>query len=137
MKSVGGGSGRGAVRSFTWAKPSRSEMMKLLLSIALLLLGAQLSESACFDQQQLTDDRGTCFDTNDGTYHQFGERWLSTNCWECVCARGDYKCCERYFMPIGFSHDCMVTFDRHSCSFRVISKNDPSVECLIEGAVGK
>ncbi|XP_078285198.1 beta-microseminoprotein-like [Rhinoraja longicauda] len=137
MKSVGGGSGTEAVRSFTWAKPSGSEMMKLLLSIALLLLGAEHSGSACFYQQQNTDDKGTCFDTNDGTYHQFGESWLSTNCWECVCARKGYKCCERYFMPTGFPHDCMITFDMHSCSFRVISKNDPSVECSIGGAVGK
>ncbi|XP_055518472.1 prostate-associated microseminoprotein-like [Leucoraja erinacea] len=137
MKPPGGGSGTEAVRSFTRAKWSGSEIMKLLLCIALLLPGPQLSESACFFQPQATDGRDTCFDLNDGTYHQYGEGWFSSNCWECVCARGGYKCCERYFMPFGVPEECVITFDIHTCSFHVKMKNDRSVDCDIGGAIGK
>ncbi|XP_078284994.1 prostate-associated microseminoprotein-like [Rhinoraja longicauda] len=79
----------------------------------------------------------TCFDTNDGTVHQYGESWLNSNCQSCVCSAHGYECCARYFRPTGYSDDCMVMFDLHSCMFRVHSKADPSVECPAEAAIGK
>ncbi|XP_055518467.1 beta-microseminoprotein-like isoform X2 [Leucoraja erinacea] len=111
--------------------------MKLLLCIALLLPAAQLSESACFFEKQNTTGTGTCFDTNDGTHHQFGESWMNTNCWDCVCAQKGYECCERYSVPFGVPDECMIIFQIQTCSFQVFMKNDPSVECTVGGAIGK
>ncbi|XP_055518469.1 prostate-associated microseminoprotein-like [Leucoraja erinacea] len=111
--------------------------MKHLLCIALLLLAAQPLESACFITPQHISARGFCLDTNDGTSHEFGEYWYSTNCWECVCSLIGYICCERYFMPEGFPADCMLTFDIQNCRFRLKKRKNPTIDCPVEIVVGK
>ncbi|XP_055518471.1 prostate-associated microseminoprotein-like isoform X2 [Leucoraja erinacea] len=110
---------------------------KLLLCIALLLLAAPLSESSCTFQRQDTSGKDVCVDVNDGTFHELEEVWMGSNCWECVCSRKGYTCCDRYFMPNDFPDDCMITFDIQECSFHVKQKAHPTVDCQTRVAVGK
>ncbi|XP_078284996.1 beta-microseminoprotein-like [Rhinoraja longicauda] len=112
-------------------------VQKHLLCIALLFLAAQLLESACFFELQHTTARGFCFDTNDGTAHEIGELWTPTNCWECSCSLFGYMCCDRYFMPLDYPKDCMLTFDIQACAFLVKKKNNPFIDCPIQVIVGK
>ncbi|XP_055518187.1 beta-microseminoprotein-like, partial [Leucoraja erinacea] len=116
---------------------------KLVLCIALLLLAAQLSESACFFQRQITRARGKprvrnrCIDKFDGTIHHIGESWKNSNCLNCECSVDGYECCELYSTPTSFESDCTVYFDRKACEFRVRLDSDPSVECPVLEAVGR
>ncbi|XP_055518468.1 beta-microseminoprotein-like [Leucoraja erinacea] len=113
--------------------------MKLLLCIALLLLAAQLSESACFFQRHHKRAKGKppaplgCIDKSDGTAHDIGESWKNANCLNCVCSSNGYECCEMYSTPTSFPKGCNVLFDREACEFRAHVESDPSVECPVHG----
>ncbi|XP_055518169.1 beta-microseminoprotein-like [Leucoraja erinacea] len=106
--------------------------MKLLLGIALLLLAAQLSESACFFQLQSTSEPGkskVCIDTTDGSVHKVGDSWNATNCMVCWCENGSYRCCERSPRTFVYPEDCVAVFDNEACQYRTHAKGNPSLEC--------
>lgn len=103
-----------------------------------------------------------CKDDTDETWHAVGSSWRNSACMDCTCS----GCCSAYVwqlvavfewenhcalmwplspvscncsysIPRSFPSDCEKVFDQNACEYRVLKKNDPSVECPIYESVGK
>ncbi|XP_016898552.1 beta-microseminoprotein-like [Cynoglossus semilaevis] len=74
-----------------------------------------------------------CKDDTDETWHAVGSSWRNSACMDCTCS----GCCSAYSIPRSFPSDCEKVFDQNACEYRVLKKNDPSVECPIYESVGK
>uniref|UniRef100_A0A3P8WCU8 Beta-microseminoprotein-like n=1 Tax=Cynoglossus semilaevis TaxID=244447 RepID=A0A3P8WCU8_CYNSE len=73
-----------------------------------------------------------CKDDTDETWHAVGSSWRNSACMDCTCS----GCCSNhcaliYSIPRSFPSDCEKVFDQNACEYRVLKKNDPSVECPI------
>ncbi|CAB1333820.1 unnamed protein product [Coregonus sp. 'balchen'] len=77
-----------------------------------------------------------CLYDNDGTWHDIGSRWRTSDCMRCYCqANGVMSCCQTYFEPTRFPDDCMMEFDQKACKYNVFKKNDRSIPCPIYGGM--
>ncbi|XP_072923343.1 beta-microseminoprotein-like [Hemitrygon akajei] len=123
-------------------RTSLGTIMKLLLCIALLLLVAQLSESFCASKQRTPQDGSSlseqpCIDPLDGASYPVGETWIDADCMRCTCGVNITSCCATYYVPSGYSEDCVAKFNCQQCRYRVYRKDNPAIECEVRGSIGK
>ncbi|XP_072923209.1 beta-microseminoprotein-like [Hemitrygon akajei] len=116
--------------------------MKLLLCIALLLLVAQLSESGCifYPRKPLNGSslsEQPCIDPLDGASYPVGETWIDAGCMRCTCGVDTRECCTTYYVPSGYSEDCVAKFNCQQCRYRVYRKDNPAIECEVRSGRGK
>uniref|UniRef100_A0A4W5PV57 Beta-microseminoprotein n=1 Tax=Hucho hucho TaxID=62062 RepID=A0A4W5PV57_9TELE len=63
-----------------------------------------------------------CLYDKDGTWHDIGSSWRTSDCMKCYCqASRDMSCCQSRSFP----DDCMKEFDQKACKYNMFKKNDP------------
>ncbi|PIK39818.1 Beta-microseminoprotein [Apostichopus japonicus] len=65
-----------------------------------------------------------------------GERWQSDNCETCRCKRWGYKCCTRFWTPIGLPEECIALWDQKQCQYQIVLRKDETKECQKEPMAG-
>ncbi|KAF1543718.1 UNVERIFIED_CONTAM: Beta-microseminoprotein, partial [Eudyptes pachyrhynchus] len=77
-----------------------------------------------------------CHDWN-GKLHEFGSHWRSADCYDCSCSRDGIGCCSSFTTPVGYDEEkCVSIFNKETCTYKVVEKNDHSKECPVHGWVG-
>ncbi|XP_058697915.1 beta-microseminoprotein-like [Poecile atricapillus] len=77
-----------------------------------------------------------CLD-EEGKVHEFGSRWRTENCNDCSCSRGGIDCCTSYMRPVDYDEEkCESIFNKDTCSYKVVEKDDHSKECPVHSWVG-
>ncbi|NXN74253.1 MSMB protein, partial [Himantopus himantopus] len=77
-----------------------------------------------------------CRDLN-GEGHEFGSSWRTTDCNDCSCSRGGIRCCTSFAKPVGYDTEkCVSIFNKDTCTYKVVEKDDHSKECPVHGWVG-
>ncbi|XP_027702168.1 beta-microseminoprotein J1-like [Vombatus ursinus] len=73
----------------------------------------------------------------DGTMRKFGSQWLS-DCNLCTCDEtSGIECCSTLMRPIGYDTDkCKEIFNKFTCMFTVVQKNNPSIICKVTRYIG-
>ncbi|NXT89862.1 MSMB protein, partial [Anhinga rufa] len=67
---------------------------------------------------------------SDGVLHAFGSRWRTEDCYDCSCNTDGINCCAGFGTPIGFNEEkCEKIFNKKTCTYKVVEKEDPSKEC--------
>ncbi|NXX17644.1 MSMB protein, partial [Podargus strigoides] len=74
---------------------------------------------------------------SDGELHKFGSRWRDADCNDCSCDRKGIGCCSSYATPVGYEEEkCVSIFNKETCTYKVVEKDDHSKECPVHGWVG-
>ncbi|NXG47445.1 MSPJ protein, partial [Psilopogon haemacephalus] len=69
--------------------------------------------------------------------HEFGSKWRTDDCLDCYCSKDGIQCCTSYGTPVGYDEEqCVSIFDKETCSYKVVEKNDQSKECPVNQWVG-
>ncbi|NXI54328.1 MSPJ protein, partial [Chloroceryle aenea] len=77
-----------------------------------------------------------CHDSK-GQLHSFGSRWRTDDCLDCSCFKTGISCCTGYVTPTGYDEEkCISIFNKETCTYKVVEKNDYSKECPVHGWVG-
>ncbi|NXK89292.1 MSPJ protein, partial [Formicarius rufipectus] len=77
-----------------------------------------------------------CLDEN-GKLREFGSKWRTEDCNDCYSSRGGIECCSSYSTPVGYDKEkCVRIFNKKTCSYKVVEKNDHSKECPVHSWVG-
>ncbi|XP_018083902.2 beta-microseminoprotein [Xenopus laevis] len=73
----------------------------------------------------------------DGTVHNFGDKWTK-DCFKCECEKpGGITCCTSYLEPRGYDTQlCEKVFDKQSCTYIVRKKNNPAETCTFTSSSG-
>ncbi|NXF10288.1 MSMB protein, partial [Smithornis capensis] len=72
----------------------------------------------------------------DGKLYPFGHIERTENCYRCSCSRTALGCCSLFFTPLSYDKEnCKVVFNKTSCNYDVVQKNDPSKECSVHSRV--
>ncbi|XP_026887071.2 beta-microseminoprotein-like [Electrophorus electricus] len=86
-----------------------------------------------------------CQDGVDKTFHPKGTSWTNSKCWTCTCLQSAMRCCHGGLMfqskhmkhlTDNFPANCEVTYDYHTCTFKVFQKGNPAIRCTYS-ATGK
>ncbi|KAM6330145.1 beta-microseminoprotein-like [Podargus strigoides] len=73
----------------------------------------------------------------DGKLYPFGEIARTENCFRCSCSPEAMRCCSLFHTPTGYDREnCRVVFNKESCDYDVVRKDDPSKECPVYSRVG-
>ncbi|XP_053547578.1 beta-microseminoprotein [Bombina bombina] len=113
--------------------------MKFLVTLALALaVVVALSNAACYRGKLTKDFRtGNTGCLMNEKLHSIGDQWKTEDCLECSCSSGGSQCCTTYFTPAGFNtEECESIFDKASCSYNVVKKDDHSVTCEFTEMIG-
>ncbi|KFQ91291.1 Beta-microseminoprotein, partial [Nipponia nippon] len=77
-----------------------------------------------------------CLDSN-GELHEFGSSWRSADCNDCSCSRDAIRCCSSFVTPVDYDKEkCVSIFNKETCTYEVVEKDDHSKECPVRGWVG-
>ncbi|XP_029137589.1 beta-microseminoprotein [Labrus bergylta] len=106
-------------------------MKCVALSLMLCAL-LSMSNAQCYSKA-LKPGMTHCQDDTDMTWHAVGSNWRNSECMDCSCS----GCCAAYSTPRSFPDDCVSVFDPVACEYKVFKRNNPTVQCMIFGAVGK
>uniref|UniRef100_A0A8C8VH74 Beta-microseminoprotein n=1 Tax=Pelusios castaneus TaxID=367368 RepID=A0A8C8VH74_9SAUR len=72
----------------------------------------------------------------DGKLYTVGASWTK-DCERCDCSKEGIGCCDMAGRPAGFDEKkCELVFDKESCSYSVVQKDDHSKTCPFTGMVG-
>ncbi|KAM6390378.1 beta-microseminoprotein-like [Pluvialis apricaria] len=115
-------------------------MKTILACLLVLAISVTLSNASCFFQplKPWISDGETigCRDLN-GDGHEFGASWKTTDCEDCYCYRDGMKCCTSFATPVGYDQEkCISIFNKETCTYKVVEKDDHSKECPVHGWVG-
>ncbi|NWI93482.1 MSMB protein, partial [Pitta sordida] len=76
-----------------------------------------------------------CFDIK-GILREFGSKWTDY-CTDCSSSRGGIRCCASYGRPDDYDKEkCESIFNKETCSYKVVEKDDHSKECPVYSWVG-
>ncbi|NXJ66213.1 MSMB protein, partial [Rostratula benghalensis] len=76
-----------------------------------------------------------CLDSK-GEVHQFGS-WKTDDCHSCSCDKNGIQCCSTFVSPSGYDEEkCESIFNKETCTYKVVEKDDHSKECPVHGWVG-
>ncbi|NWW55116.1 MSMB protein, partial [Pedionomus torquatus] len=76
-----------------------------------------------------------CLDSN-GEVRKFGS-WETEDCHNCSCDRSGIQCCSSFISPSGYDREkCVSIFNKETCTYKVVEKDDPSKECPVHEWVG-
>ncbi|NXP20838.1 MSMB protein, partial [Scytalopus superciliaris] len=77
-----------------------------------------------------------CLD-GEGKLHEFGSQWRTEDCHDCTSSRDGISCCTSYGTPVHYDKEkCESIFNKQTCSYTVVEKNDHSKECPVHSWVG-
>ncbi|KYO25154.1 beta-microseminoprotein [Alligator mississippiensis] len=110
-------------------------MKHFLVCIFPLVLSVSLCNAACFIQSMEPGVPG-CVD-DQGKLHAFNTNWKTDNCLDCSCSEHGMDCCDIGGRPAGYDEEkCESIFNKDTCSYTVVEKNNPSKECEVHAWVG-
>nr|XP_009505894.1 PREDICTED: beta-microseminoprotein-like [Phalacrocorax carbo] len=111
-----------------------SALQKTILACLLVLaISVTLSRAQCFFQPMKPDEG--CRDS-DGVLRKFGSSWRNADCYDCSCSRDGIDCCASFGTPVGFDEKkCEKIFNKETCTYKVVEKDDPSKECPFNAVV--
>ncbi|NWH70974.1 MSMB protein, partial [Piaya cayana] len=76
-----------------------------------------------------------CHDSK-GELHEFGSRWKTEDCYDCSCSREGISCCNSFATPTDYDKEkCVSVFNKETCTYKVVEKDDDSKECPVYGWV--
>ncbi|XP_009464933.1 PREDICTED: beta-microseminoprotein-like [Nipponia nippon] len=113
----------------------------ILACLLVLAISVTLSNAACFLQPLkpgMSDGKiiKGCLDSN-GELHEFGSSWRSADCNDCSCSRDAIRCCSSFVTPVDYDKEkCVSIFNKETCTYEVVEKDDHSKECPVRGWVG-
>ncbi|NWV13495.1 MSMB protein, partial [Ptilonorhynchus violaceus] len=71
-----------------------------------------------------------------GKLYPFGNIARTEDCYRCSCSATSMECCSLFFTPISYDKEkCKVIFNKKSCNYDVVQKDDPSQECFVYSRV--
>ncbi|NWI19834.1 MSMB protein, partial [Crypturellus soui] len=77
-----------------------------------------------------------CIDSK-GNTRPFGSQWRTKNCLDCSCGTEGIRCCSSYATPVDFDREkCERIFQKKTCSYKVVKKDDHTKECPVFAWVG-
>ncbi|NWR85562.1 MSMB protein, partial [Furnarius figulus] len=77
-----------------------------------------------------------CLDS-EGKLHEFGSKWRTEDCNDCFSSRDGIRCCTSYVTPVDYDKEkCESIFNKETCSYKVVEKNNHSKECPVHSWVG-
>ncbi|KFO86883.1 Beta-microseminoprotein J1, partial [Buceros rhinoceros silvestris] len=77
-----------------------------------------------------------CSDSK-GELHEFGSKWRTDDCLDCSCSKSGISCCTSYGTPVDYDTEkCIKIFNKETCTYKVVEKDDHSKECVVTGWVG-
>ncbi|NXW42207.1 MSMB protein, partial [Nyctiprogne leucopyga] len=77
-----------------------------------------------------------CHDSN-GELHEFGSKWRNADCYDCFCSKHRIQCCSSFMTPVGYDKEkCVSIFNKETCKYKVVEKDDHSKECPVYASVG-
>ncbi|KAM9379736.1 beta-microseminoprotein-like [Phaethornis superciliosus] len=77
-----------------------------------------------------------CYDSN-GKLHKFDFQWRDENCNDCSCSKDGMSCCSSFATPVGYNEEkCVSIFNKETCAYKVVEKDDHSKECPVSNWVG-
>ncbi|XP_019357654.1 PREDICTED: beta-microseminoprotein-like [Gavialis gangeticus] len=116
---------------------ARKAVKRFLVCIFLLVLSVSLCNAACyFTLLEPGAPTPGCVDKN-GKLHGFNTQWKSEDCLACSCSEDGMECCDIAFRPVDYDEEkCESIFNKDTCSYKVVEKNNPSIECEFHGVVG-
>uniref|UniRef100_A0A8C8RM40 Beta-microseminoprotein n=1 Tax=Pelusios castaneus TaxID=367368 RepID=A0A8C8RM40_9SAUR len=83
---------------------------------------------------ELNDPQKGC--VQDGKSYAVGATWTK-ECKSCHCSKEAIQCCADYGIPVDYDEQkCERIFDKDSCSYSVVQKDDHSKTCPFTGMVG-
>ncbi|RMC11590.1 hypothetical protein DUI87_11711 [Hirundo rustica rustica] len=72
-----------------------------------------------------------------GKVYPFGHIERTEDCHTCYCGKGSMECCSLYMTPVDYDEEkCEKIFNKETCSYKVVEKDDHSKECLVHSWVG-
>ncbi|XP_077113267.1 beta-microseminoprotein-like [Ranitomeya variabilis] len=75
---------------------------------------------------------------HDGKLYESGANWRDDDCSDCFCSKtGEKRCCTNFYKPTKYDHErCTLKFNKETCNYEVISKEDPEKQCMAFESVG-
>ncbi|KFV59732.1 Beta-microseminoprotein, partial [Tyto alba] len=72
-----------------------------------------------------------------GELHKFGSSWRTDDCFDCSCSEGRISCCSSFLTPTGYDEQkCVSIFNKKTCTYKIVEKDDHSKECPVHEWVG-
>ncbi|XP_074011048.1 beta-microseminoprotein-like [Numenius arquata] len=110
-----------------------------LACLLLLAISATPSNAYCFFERfkpGVSDGVILGCLNSQGEVHKFGS-WKTEDCHNCSCSRRGIHCCSSFASPAGYDKEkCESIFNKETCTYKVVKKNDHSKECPVKGWVG-
>ncbi|NXI37691.1 MSMB protein, partial [Galbula dea] len=73
---------------------------------------------------------------SEGELHLFGTKWRDNECYDCSCSKDGIECCTSFATPVGYDREkCISIFNKETCIYRVLEKDDFSKECPVHSWV--
>ncbi|XP_032551271.1 beta-microseminoprotein-like [Chiroxiphia lanceolata] len=115
-------------------------MKTILPCLLVLAISVPLSDASCFlmaCEPGISDGVTVgCLDS-EGKLHEFGSQWRTDDCNDCSSSRGGIRCCSSYATPVDYDKEnCESIFNKETCSYKVVEKDDHSKECPVHSWVG-
>ncbi|NWV30035.1 MSMB protein, partial [Origma solitaria] len=71
-----------------------------------------------------------------GKLYPFGHIERTDDCYSCTCSRAKMECCSLFHTPVGYDRkNCKVVFNKKTCDYDVVRKDNPSEECFVYSRV--
>ncbi|XP_017924353.1 beta-microseminoprotein [Manacus vitellinus] len=114
-------------------------MKTILPCLLVLAISVSLSDASCFFMEckpGMSDGVTVgCLDS-EGKLHEFGSRWRTDDCNDCSSFRHGISCCSSYATPVDYDKEkCESIFNKETCSYKVLEKDDHSKECPVHSWV--
>ncbi|XP_057591807.1 beta-microseminoprotein isoform X1 [Hippopotamus amphibius kiboko] len=110
-------------------------MNALLGSLVVLATFVTLCDAQCYVILNQNPASNECKDLS-GVTHPRNSKWNTENCEECTCDEGVTNCCNTAAIPMGYDTDkCQKIFNKETCTYKVVEKEDPEKTCDVSGWV--
>ncbi|NWJ04905.1 MSMB protein, partial [Crypturellus undulatus] len=71
-----------------------------------------------------------------GKLYPFGRIERTQDCLSCNCNQDEINCCSLYHTPVNYDKEkCEVVFNKITCNYDVVEKDNPSKECFVYSRV--
>ncbi|NWT64070.1 MSMB protein, partial [Prunella himalayana] len=65
-----------------------------------------------------------------GKLYPFGLIERTEDCYKCRCGEYEMECCSLFHTPVAYDKkNCKVVFNKQSCEYDVVQKDNPSKKC--------
>ncbi|XP_009813102.1 beta-microseminoprotein [Gavia stellata] len=112
----------------------------ILACLLVLAISMTMSNADCFFQPLkpgMSDGKIIGCRDSSGELHEFGSRWRNADCYDCSCFKNGISCCSSFAIPVGYDEEkCVSIFNKDTCTYKVVEKDDHSKECPVHELVG-